>query len=97
MQVIVSVDGDKGDYDEITYLSNVAANYENAVNAEINRTPFYATIAGVQYTAMQIKTGQGDILYCVRKNGSDMITFIISYPDGADDKIGNVMNAFQPY
>ena len=97
MQVIVSVDGNKGDYDEITYLSNVAANYENAVNAEINRTPFYATIAGVQYTAMQIKTGQGDILYCVRKNGSDMITFIISYPDGADDKIGNVMNAFQPY
>lgn len=97
IQVIVSVDGNKGDYDEISYLSNVAANYEQSVGAEINRTPFYATIAGKQYTAMQIKHDMGGILYCVRKNGTDMISFIISSPEGADDKIAAVMNSFTPY
>ena len=97
IQVIVSVDSDKGDYDEITYLSNVAANYEQSVGAEIDRNPSYATIAGQQYIAMRIKHSMGNILYCVRKNGTDMISFIISYPDGADDKLSTVMNSFTPY
>lgn len=97
IQVIVSVDSNKGDYDEISYLSNVAANYEQSVGAEIDRTPVYATIAGKQYVAMRIKHNMGNILYCVKKTGTDMISFIISYPDGADDKLDTIMNAFTPY
>lgn len=97
IQVIVCVDGGKADYDEMTYLENVGKNYQNAVGAEVDTTPVYSTIAGAEYTTMKIQSKMGNILYCVRKKGEDMISFIISYPEGADNQLSEVMNAFQPY
>lgn len=96
MQVVVSVDGNKADYDELNYLGNVAATYRS-IGAEIDETPLYATIAGHEYTTMKISSEQGNILYCVRKKDDHVIAFIISHPDNADDKIEAVMNAFTPY
>ncbi len=97
IQVIVCVDGNKGDFDEMKYLSGVAANYEKATNAVIDRTAVYATIAGQEYTTMKISMNSGNILYCVRKQGDSIIGFIISSPEGADDKVATVMNSFRPY
>ena len=97
IQVIVYVDGNKGDFDEMSYLAAVGANYESATNAVIDKNPVYATIAGKEYTTMKISMNNGNILYCVRKQDDNIIAFIISSPEGADDKVATVMNSFRPY
>lgn len=97
IQVIVCVDGNKGDFDEVSYLTAVGANYESATNAVIDRNAVYAMIAGKEYTTMKISMNNGNILYCVRKQDDNIIAFIISSPEGADDKVATVMNSFKPY
>lgn len=97
IQVIVCVDGNKADFDELSYLSAVGANYESATNAVIDRNAVYAMIAGKEYTTMKISMNNGNILYCVRKQDDNIIAFIISSPEGADDKVATVMNSFKPY
>lgn len=97
LQVIVNVDGNKGDYDDITYLANVAKNYETTAKAQVDRTATYQRIAGHDYAAMKINIATGNILYCVRKSGDNMISIIILVPEGSEDKVTDIMDNFKPY
>lgn len=97
IQVIVSVDGNKGDFDEVTYLAYVAQNYETTVDAEVDRTATYQQIGGDEYAVMKIKIPTGSIRYCARKQGDDIISIIVLCPQDEDEKAQSTLDSFKPY
>ncbi len=97
MQVMVSVDRNKAEYDEITYLSNVASSYQAVEGAVVDQEVLTKPIANKEYYTMKISMNHGVIYYCVRKYADDMITFMIAFPEGNEEKVAELMSNFKPY
>lgn len=97
IQVIVSVDRNKADYDEVTYLTNVASSYQAVEGAVIDNQVVTKKIGNKEYYTMKVSMNHGVIYYCIRKYADDFVTFIISYPEGSEAKLDKLMAEFKPY
>ena len=96
VQVVIAVDRNKGQYSEEEYLGGIANGYKQIPTAQISEEISYATIAGMEFSAIEISSGDTSMLHCVRKKNSDMLYYVITYPKGNIDAVQTVMNAFVP-
>lgn len=96
VQVVIAVDHNKGQYSEEEYLGGIANGYKQIPTAEISDQISYATIAGMEFSAIEISSGDTSMLHCVKKKNNDMLYYVITYPKGNIDAVQTVMNAFVP-
>ena len=96
VQVIVAVDKNKGQYSEAEYLGGISNGYAQIPTAQIGKEISYATIAGMEFSCLDITSGDTSMLHCIKKKNNDMIYFLITYPKGNIDAVQTVMNAFMP-
>ena len=96
VQVIVAVDKNKGKYSEAEYLGGISNGYAQIPTAQIGKEISYATIAGMEFSCLDITSGDTSMLHCIKKKNNDMIYFLITYPKGNIDAVQTVMNAFMP-
>ncbi len=96
VQVVIAVDRNKGQYSEEEYLGGIANGYKQIPTAEISDEISYATIAGMEFAAIEISSGDTSMLHCVKKKNNDILYYVITYPKGNIDAVQTVMNAFVP-
>ncbi len=96
VQVVIAVDHNKGQYSEEEYLGGIANGYRQIPTAQISEEISYAHIAGMQFSAIEISSGDTSMLHCVKKKNTDMLYYVITYPKGNIDAVQAVMNAFVP-
>ncbi len=96
VQVVIAVDRNKGQYSEEEYLGGIVNGYRQIPTAEISEEISYATIAGMEFSAIEISSGDTSMLHCVKKKNNDILYYVITYPKGNIDAVQTVMNAFVP-
>ncbi len=96
VQVVIAVDHNKGQYSEEEYLGGIANGYRQIPTAQISGEISYAHIAGMEFSAIEISSGDTSMLHCVKKKNTDMLYYVITYPKGNIDAVQTVMNAFVP-
>lgn len=96
IQVIVCVDGNKGNFSDLDYLANVAEQYRSA-GAEVDSDAYVTEIGKKEYLTISSSSNGGKVCYSVRKSGEYMITFISVFPEGSENKIEKLLSEFKKY
>lgn len=96
IQVIVCVDGNKGNFSDLDYLANVAEQYRSA-GAEVDSDAYVTEIGKKEYLTISSSSNGGKVCYSVRKSGEYIITFISVFPEGSEDKMEKLLSEFKKY